>query len=415
MSTDQSNLEAFKRITESQPVLTDIKYAHEVFPSLGTRHLLHAGPPLKWEEMCGPLQSAIVGAILFEEKASSEEEAWAMASDGRVTFAPCHSMGAVGPMTGIISRSMPLFEVVCRSSGRRAYSTINEGLGKVMRFGANDHEVIALQKWMAGVLAPAIKQALHRRPIDLKQIMAQALCMGDEMHQRNVAASSLFLRSISPGLVGASIEKKTLVEVVEFISGNEQFFLNLAMAACKVMADAAANIPGSTVVTAMSRNGTDFGIRVSCLGDQWFTAPVETPQGLFFPGYSQEDANPDMGDSSIVETVGLGGLAMAASPAVVAFVGTGKAKDAEAITYEMMEIAVGQSPYFRIPELDFAGVPTGIDVRRVVETGILPIINTGIAHNKPGVGQVGAGVVRPPMQCFVAALEALVEKGTSKY
>lgn len=414
MNTDQSNLEAYKRITESQPVLSDIRYAREVFPSLGRRHLLHAGPPIKWEEMCGPLQAAIAGALLFEGEASTEEEARALAANGRVKFAPCHSMNAVGPMTGIISRSMPLFEVVCRTSGRRVYSTINEGLGKVMRFGANDSEVIRHQQWLAGVLGPALKKALQHRPIDLRQIMAQALAMGDEMHQRNVAASSLFLRSISPGLVKAGIEPKDLAGVVDFIAGNEQFFLNLAMAASKVMADAAADIPASTVVTAMARNGTDFGIKVSCLGDRWFTAPVETPEGLFFPGYSQQDANPDMGDSSITETVGLGGLAMAASPAVVAFVGAGKARDAEAITHEMMEIAVGQSPHLRIPSLDFAGVPTGIDVRRVVETGILPIINTGIAHHKPGIGQVGAGVVRPPMACFVAALEALVEQGTSR-
>ncbi len=414
MNTDQSNQEAYRRITESQPVLTDIKYAREVFPSLGPRHLLHAGPPIEWEEMCGPLQAAIAGALIFEKEASDEKEALAMAADGRVKFAPCHSMGAVGPMTGIISRNMPLFEVLCRNSGRRVYSTINEGLGKVMRFGANDSDVIRHQQWLAGVLAPALKKALRRRPIDLRQIMAQALAMGDEMHQRNVAASSLFLRAIAPGLVNAALEPDNLAGVVDFIAGNEQFFLNLAMAASKVMADAAADIPGSTVVTAMARNGTNFGIKVSCLGDRWFTAPVETPEGLFFPGYSQKDANPDMGDSSITETVGLGGVAMAASPAVVAFVGAGKARDAEAITYEMMEIAVGQSPHLRIPSLDFAGVPTGIDVRRVVETGILPIINTGIAHHKPGVGQVGAGVVRPPMACFVAALEALVERGASQ-
>ncbi len=414
MNTDQSNQEAYRRITESQPVLSDIKYARELFPSLGPRHLLHAGPPIEWEKMCGPLQAAIAGALIFEEEAADEKEARAMAANGRVKFAPCHSMGAVGPMTGIISRNMPLFEVLCRTSGRRVYSTINEGLGKVMRFGANDSEVIRHQKWLAGVLAPALKKALHHRPIDLRQIMAQALAMGDEMHQRNVAASSLFLRSIAPGLVGAAVEPDNLAGVVDFIAGNEQFFLNLAMAASKVMADAAADIPGSTVVTAMARNGTDFGIKVSCLGDRWFTAPVETPEGLFFPGYSQEDANPDMGDSSITETVGLGGVAMAASPAVVAFVGAGKARDAEAITFEMMEIAVGQSPHLRIPSLDFAGVPTGIDVRRVVETGILPVINTGIAHHKPGVGQVGAGVVRPPMACFVAALEALVERGASQ-
>lgn len=414
MSPNQSNLEAYKRISESQPVLCDVKYAREALPSLGPRHLLHAGPPIAWEEMCGPLQAAVVGALLFEGEAADEREAWDLAAGGGVKFSPCHSMGAVGPMTGIISRSMPLFEVVCRTSGRRVYSTINEGLGKVMRFGANDEEVIAHQQWMAQVLAPALKQALHRRPIDLRQIMAQALCMGDEMHQRNVAASSLFLRAIASGLADAEVERKTAVQIFDFMAGNEQFFLNLAMAASKVMADAAASIPSSTVVTAMSRNGKNFGIRVSSLGERWFTAPVKTPQGLFFPGFSQADANPDIGDSSITETVGLGGVAMAASPAVVSFVGAGRARDAEAITLEMMEITVGQSPHFRIPSLDFAGVPTGIDVRRVVETGILPIINTGIAHHKPGVGQVGAGTVQPPMECFIAALEALAEQGASE-
>ena len=412
-SVDEANQIALNRVQESQPVLVDIVQAGDVVPSLQDGVLLHAGPPIDWPRMCGPMKGAVIGALRYEGWALTEAEAEAMAAGGEVAFYPAHDYGAVGPMTGIITRSMPVFVVENRTFGNRALCTINEGLGKVMRFGANDDSVIARLGWLQGTVAPMLKEAVARAgSIDLGPLMAQALAMGDEMHQRNVAATSLFFRSLAPHLVQGP--QKDVAEVIEFMVGNDQFFLNLGMAAGKATMDAISAIDGSTVVSAMSRNGTDFGIRVSGLGNRWFTAPVLMPQGLYFPGFGSQDANPDMGDSTILETMGLGGFAMAASPAVAGFVGAGTASDAINYTREMGEITLGRNGNLAIPALGFQGTPFGIDVRKVVETGITPVINTGIAHREAGVGQVGAGIVRAPMDCFKLALEALESNNESK-
>lgn len=313
-------------------------------------------------------------------------------------------------MTGMTTRSQPLLVVENKTFGNRAYCAINEGLGKVMRFGGNDAEVLDRLRWLREVLGPALGRALREMGgIPLKPLIARGLTMGDEMHQRNVACSSLLLRQLAPALARTTKDTQALVECLGFIGRNDQFFLNVAMAMGKALTDPARNIDGSSVVTAMSRNGTDFGIRVSGTGDRWFTAPVEMPVGLYFPGFSERDANPDMGDSAIVETIGLGGFAMAAAPAVIGYVGAGRASDAAAFTRSMAEITVGPNPAWTIPAMDFAGVPTGIDIRLVVETGLPPTINTGIAHREPGIGQVGAGVVKAPLKCFEQALTAFAE------
>jgi hypothetical protein len=302
---------------------------------------------------------------------------------------------------------MPVFVVENRAHGNRAHATINEGLGKVLRFGANDATVIARLGWLRDEAGPALSAALRASDgIELRGLMARALTMGDEMHQRNVAASSLLGRALMPLLARTARDTADLARLCEFIGGNDQFFLNLAMAAGKAIADPAF-VSGSTLVTAMARNGTDFGIRVAGLGERWFVAPVNTPRGLYFPGRGPDDANPDIGDSAIVETIGLGGGAMAASPAVARFVGAGGMAEALAATAEIAEITTGEHPHFRVPALDDRGVPVGIDVRRVVETGITPLINTGIAGRVAGTGQIGAGVVRAPLACFTQALEAM--------
>jgi hypothetical protein len=230
------------------------------------------------------------------------------------------------------------------------------------------------------------------------------------MHQRNVACSGLVLRALAPAMAKTSRDPTVLADALGFIGANDQFHLNIAMAMGKAIMDPVRNIEASTVVTAMSRNGTDFGIRVSGTGDRWFIAPVEMPQGLYFAGFTEDDANPDMGDSTIVETIGLGGFAMGAAPAVAGFVGAGSAADAALFTRTMGEITVGENPEWTIPGLDYLGVPTGIDIRLVVETGIAPTINTGIAHREPGIGQVGAGVVKAPMACFEQALVGIAEE-----
>jgi hypothetical protein len=407
---DAANAEALQRLLGGDPVLVDVRPAIELVPELGERLILHAGPPIGWERMCGPLRGAVAGAIVFEGWAADLGAAERLAASGAIAFRPDHDFGGVGPMTGLTTRSMPVMVVENRRFGNRAFCTLNEGLGKVMRFGGNDASVLDRLRWLRDGLAPAFGAALREaKGIALKPIIARGLAMGDEMHQRNVACSSLLLRALAPGFARVVEDRVALARIFEFIGGNDQFFLNVAMAMGKAIADPARNIAGSTVVTAMSRNGTDFGIRVSGTGDQWFVAPAGMPKGLYFPGFSEADANPDMGDSAIVETVGLGGFAMAAAPAVAGFVGAGSAATALDFTRAMAEITLGRNTEWTIPALDFAGVPTGIDVRRVVETGLEPTINTGIAHKEPGIGQVGAGVVRAPMACFVAALQALAE------
>lgn len=408
---EKANRAALARILQSDCVLIDVELAGHAIAGLGPHVMLHAGPPLDWATMCGPMRGAVCGAAVFEGWAGDLEAAEAMAAAGEFTFHPNHDFAAVGPMTGLTTASQPVLIVENRAFGNRAFCTLNEGLGKVMRFGGNDREVLKRLRWIADVLAPSLSSALTSRGgLPLKGIVARGLAMADELHQRNVACSSLFLRELAPALARTCHDPDRLAEILAFIGGNDQFFLNIAMAIGKATTDPVGGIAGSSVVTAMCRNGTDFGIRVSGTGQQWFVAPVEMPAGLYFPGYSEQDANPDMGDSAIVETIGLGGFAMAASPAVAGFVGAGSAAEAANFTRAMYEITVGRNPDWTIPGLDFAGVPTGIDIRKVVQTGIRPAINTGIAHRKAGVGQVGAGIARAPMLCFEQALGALAEK-----
>lgn len=406
-----ANEEAVRRMLAADPVLIDVIPAHEAIPELKPGMILHAGPPVDWERMCGPMRGAIAGIAVFEGWADNLADAEAKATSGAFDFHPNHHFSAVGPMTGMTTISQPVMVVENRTFGNRAYCTINEGLGKVMRFGGNDAEVLDRLLWLRNGLGPAMGAALREMGgVPLKAVVARGLTMGDEMHQRNVGCSGLMLRAISPALARTAADTQDLARALAFIGGNDQFFLNIAMALGKAMMDPVRDIEGSTVVTAMSRNGTDFGIRVSGTGYQWFTAPVEMPEGLYFPGYTDADANPDMGDSTIVETIGLGGFAMAAAPAVAGFVGAGSASEAANFTRAMAEIALGENPEWTIPALDYQGVPTGIDVRLVVETGVAPTINTGIAHREPGVGQVGAGVVKAPLGCFEQALVALAER-----
>ena len=402
-----ANQEGLRRMMAADPVLVDVRPAGEVISGLGDRVLLHAGPPVSWDRMCGPMQGAVAGAIVFEGWANDLDAAMKLAASGGVHLHPNHHYGAVGPMTGITTRSMPVMIAENRAFGNRACVMINEGLGKVMRFGANDAEVLDRLRWLAGTFGPALGVALRAMGgLELAPLISRGLAMGDEMHQRNVACSALTLRAVGPHLAKVGADGETLSRMLAFIAGNEQFFLNVGMAMGKCIMDPVRGLEACSLVTAMCRNGTDFGVRVSACGDEWFTAPVEMPQGLYFPGYSEKDANPDMGDSAIMETVGLGAFAMASAPAVAGFVGAGGATEALGFTRTMSEIALAKSPRWTMPALDFQGVPTGIDVRRVVDTGIQPAINTGIAHRKPGIGQVGAGVSRAPLACFEHGLRS---------
>ena len=407
MTVKAANQAAFDRLVGGEPVLVDCLPARDAL-GLPSHTVLHAGPPLAWDRACATMRSAILCAIRYEGWADDDEAALALIARGEVGLGPCHHRGAVGPMTGMVTASMPVFVVENRRHGNRASAAVNEGLGKVLRFGANDERVIERLRWIADEAGPLIGAAIRRSGgIDLRAIIAQALAMGDELHQRNVAASCLLVRALLPHLARVAASADALGRVADFLAGNDQFFLNLAMAASKACVDPCLGIEGSTMVVTMARNGTDFGIRVAGLGDRWLTAPVNVPDGLYFPGFGQKDANPDLGDSAIVETVGLGGFAMAASPAVAGFVGKGGLREAVAVTEEMAELCLGEHPHWRIPSLDGRGAPIGIDVRKVVETGIAPLINTGIAGKVPGTGQIGAGVVCAPLACFERALEAL--------
>lgn len=407
---EAANRQAYSAYLASQPILEGIGVARSDLPGMRRRTILHAGPPIEWSRMCGPMRGAIVGAVLFEGWADDVAEARKLAASGRIAFESCHDRSAVGPMAGIISPSMPVWIVRDGQNGKLFFSNLNEGLGKALRFGANGPEVLARLKWMATKLRKALAAALEiSGPIELKPLMAQALHMGDEVHNRNAAATSLLLKRLAPALLASRATRGDVAEAVAFIAGNDHFFLNLSMAACKAMTDAASGVEASSVVTAMARNGVDFGIRMSGTGSEWFTAPAPLVDGLYFPGYSIADAAPDLGDSAITETAGLGGFAMAAAPAIVNFVG-GTPDDAVANTMQMSHITLGLNGALTIPVMGFAGTPSGIDARKVVDTGIAPIINTGIAHKEAGIGQIGAGITRAPLACFTQAVAALSAK-----
>jgi len=410
-AVDDANRIAFARYLEAQPVLVDVAVARDVVPAMaaGRRLILHAGPPIAWSSMCGPMRGGILGAMLLEGWSTTIGEATGRIDAGDIALEPCHHHGVVGPMAGIVSPSMPVWVVENTTAGNRAYSNFNEGLGKVLRFGANDADVIARLRLIASEVAPTLCAALARAGrIELKPLMAQALAMGDEIHNRNAAATSLLFKRLAPAVVATDVPRERAARALDFIAGNDHFFLNLSMAACKAMLDAAAGVPGSSLVTAMARNGVNFGIRLAGTGERWFEAPANPVDGLYFPGYSRADAAADLGDSSITETAGVGGFAMAAAPAIVRFVG-GNAADALHHSLRMRAITLGVNPAFTLPALDFAGVAAGIDARKVVDRGILPVINSGIAHREAGVGQIGAGVTSAPMACFAAAVQALAQ------
>ena len=406
MDIETANQTAVERMMSARPMLTGLAPARSVIPDMKDNLILHAGPPIEWERMSGPLRGAVIGALLYEGLSKDEKGAVGMVEAGEVEFAPCHHHSAAGPMAGVISASMEVFVIENPTHGNQAYSTLNEGYGKVLRYGAFSEEVLEKLRWMNGSMGPLLKEALEQTDgLDIRALLAEALHMGDEGHNRNKAGSLLYLKLLAPLIAKVAKDDALEAEVLQFLGDNALSVLNPVMAACKAMADAAHGVEGSTVVTALARNGTDFGMRVSGLGDQWFTAPAEIPDGLYFPGFSSEDANADIGDSTITETAGIGGFAMAAAPAIVAFV-SGTPQDAINATLEMYEITVAEHDHFTIPSLDFRGTPTGIDIRKVVELGTTPRINTGIAHKEAGVGQVGAGLVRPPKAIFEEALIA---------
>lgn len=411
---ERANQEAVERMVEADPIWIDMGPAREKIPGLRDYLLLHAGPPISYERASGPMRGAIIGAIIYEGWASTFEEAERLVKSGKVILEPAHHHDSVGPMAGIISPSMPVYEIHDKRYDNKTYSNMNEGVGKVLRYGAYSKEVIDRLKWMEESAGPVLKATIdvirgERGGIPIKTIISQALQMGDECHNRHIAATSLLMKELAPYMIETGFDKETIKQVYAFLANNNFTMLNLAMAAGKAMTLAAHNIKYSTIVTVMTRNGTETGIRVSGLGDRWFIAPAPIPKGVWFPGYSESDANPDLGDSSITETAGFGGFAMAAAPAIVSWVG-GSVQLAFEITNKMYEITYAKHRYFLIPYFNFQGTPTGVDIRKVVKTGIVPTINTGVAHKEAGIGQIGAGIVSFPFEVFKKAFEAYVEE-----
>jgi hypothetical protein len=410
MNIEQANETAVTRMMAARPILKSVATARDVIPGMRDNLLLHAGPPITWERASGPMRGAIVGALILEGLATDWESAEKLVTSGEIDLEPCHEHDAVGPMAGVTSASMKVYVIENVTHGNRAYSNLNEGYGKVLRYGAYSEEVIAKLRWMNSSLAEVLAEALAlTEGIDIRALLAESLHMGDEGHNRNKAGSIMFTTKLAPLIAQTSASDEEKAKILQFLGDNALSVLNPVMAACKAMADAGHGIEGSTIVTTMARNGTDLGIRVSGLGDQWFTGPVGQPDGLYFPGYTADDASGDIGDSTITETAGIGAFAMAAAPAIVTFI-SGTPQDALNATLEMYEITTAEHTAFTIPALDFRGTPTGVDIRKVVELGITPRINTGIAHKEAGVGQVGAGLVRPPMNVFEEALVAFAVK-----
>lgn len=410
MDINKANTETTQRMMEARPVVFGLGKAIDVIPGMRENLLLHAGPPITWKSASGPMRGAITGALIFEGKVKNESEAQALVESGKIELEPCHHHQAVGPMAGIICPSMSVYILQNKTHGNYSYSNLNEGYGKVLRYGAYSQEVLERLRWMEDVMAPVLSKAIEMSGgIDMRALLAEALHMGDEGHNRNKAGSILFIKSLAPYIVKATSDAEVASKILQFMGDNALTVLNPVMAACKGMVDAAHNIEGSTIVSVMARNGTDFGIRISGLGDRWFTAPVTIPRGLYFPGFTEEDSSGDIGDSTITETAGIGGFAMASAPAIVTFV-SGTPKDAMNATLEMYEICFSEHKFFTIPPLNFRGTPTGIDIRKVMATGITPRVNTGIAHKEAGIGQVGAGLVRPPIEMFEEALVTFAER-----
>ncbi|MED1798001.1 DUF1116 domain-containing protein [Brevibacillus porteri] len=407
-----ANKLAVERIINSQPMLVGFDQAINVVPGMTKTTILHAGPPITWDKMCGAMKGAVTGAIVFEGLAKDIEEAEQVAASGAITFSPCHEHNCVGSMAGVTSASMFMHVVKNKTYGNVAYTNLSEQMAKILRMGANDESVIARLNWMRDVLGPMLRDAMKiAGEIDLRLMLAQALHMGDECHNRNNAGTSLLIQALTPYILETDFTKEQKREVFDFVASSDYFSGPTWMAMCKCALDAAHGIENSTIVTTMARNGVEFGIRVSGMaGNTWFTGPAQKVIGPMFAGYKPEDSGLDIGDSAITETYGIGGFAMAAAPAIVALVG-GTVEEAIGFSTTMKEITTAENPNVTIPLLDFRGVATGIDIRQVIQTGILPIINTAIAHKDAGIGMIGAGITYPPMEAFEKALLAVTKNG----
>lgn len=406
-TVDAANAEVVRRIVSADPHLIDIAPAGEVVPGLEDRMILHSGPPIDWSHMCGAQRGSVLGIVLYERWADSVDEAVRLLARGAIKLEPNHDHDCVGPMAGTISPSLPVYIVENRTYRNRAYCRHADWR---QQFGDYGEEALEILRRWRDIWAPALGQGVRQAGgVALKPIITKALTMGDELHNRPVAGSSLFAKAIAAPMVEAGVPPDRLIPTLYYCAFNEFLFLPLSMTAAKSAADPARNVEYSTVVTAMARNGVEFGIRVSGLGDEWFTAPAGKATGLLLEGFTDADAGRDMGDSTITETVGLGAFTLAGATAILGITG-GKPEDAMRYSRDMYQITAGTSPDFLIPPLGFAGSPVGIDARKVVHTGIRPVLDSAIAHKDPGYPTLGAGLIRAPIECFQKAMDAFATK-----
>lgn len=401
-----ANKVAFERLCTAEPVLKDLRPAIEVLPGMTQETILTSGPPMPWSQYLGGQREAIIGAALFEGLARDREEAEKRLDAGDIRVDGCHDHGCVGSLAGVYSASMPVFVVENTAFGNVGCCNMYEGTNpRRLNYGVYDDEVRERLLFVQEVLAPVIAEAIRiSGGIALKPIMRRALHMGDELHSRSAAASLLFARDLFPHLIDLIAEDREAVRpALQALTEDQYFFLRLSMAAAKATADAARDIEDSSVVTAMAFSCRNFAIRVSGLGDEWFTGPHATVQAKLFEGHGEEEITWMGGESIIAETIGLGGFAQAAAFALQRYQG-GSPQAMVERNEELYAITVGEHPDYRIPSLQYRGTPTGIDIFRVKESGILPVMDIGIAGRDGG--QIGAGIVRAPMQCFTAAIDA---------
>jgi len=406
---EEANAKTISRIKDSRPVWIDVQPALSAIPGMEGNDLLHSGPPIDFGDMCDPQQRAVEAAAIFEGWAADRDCLLAKLRSGDIRLRPNYAYGSVGAMCGVISPSMQVIVTENAPYGNRSWSTFNEGKGNVIWMGTYDKGTIERLGWMRDVLAPSLRAALRARNdgIDIFKIIAEGTLMGDEVHARSAACTLLLLRELTPLLLKAGVQRDVITRIVEFIGQNNHSFLSLTLTACKTACDAAHGIPHSTVVTAMSRNGVNFALRVGGMKDDWFIAPTAPmDEAIYYSGYGPGDAAGDIGDSAIVETAGLGGMIIGAAPSISSFVGGSMGHSRQAMA-AMRSICAGDNPAFAPGAVDFTPAPLGIDIRKVARLNLTPIIDTGVLHKASGVGQIGTGIARAPMEAFLKALRAM--------
>ncbi len=408
MECEKANQEAITRIQKSLVHLVRIGQARyeikELKDSGNHKALLHAGPPVAYRDMCSAMKNAIFGAIIYEGWAKNLHQAEVLANSGEIEYYSCNELGVVGPMSGVVSPSMPLYVFQNMTYGNYSRVTFNEGLGKTLSFGANDDSVIIRLKWIEKKLAPIMAATiLLMGSVDVTTILARGIQMGDEAHNRNTVCTGFFIRELAPNMVRTNFAKEDIADVLAFLNGNDQTFLNISMGISKAIMDTIIGVSNCSLVSCLCSNGYEFGLRVAGCGTKWFTAPSPMAMGHYFEGRSEKDASPVIGDSYILEATGLGTFALGCAFKVGQFIGI-TAKEALEYSERMYQITIAKHERFLIPALNFRGTPLGIEIHKVLERQELPIINSGIAHKLPGVGQIGVGIVFPPLKCFEKAV-----------